>query len=284
VEYDASPFTTPAGNDPHLTPIALMVASSHDGGRTFEHSVVDGNVQRVFGPDEAFDYFTELIAAFAADPSNGGRMAVAWPNVSAGEARIALRYTLDGGHTWSPRTDLADDPPGRGNQHDHPGLAWLPDGRLAAVWRDRRSAGGAFGAPWELFLLIGTLTGSQFSWSPSMRLTDAPQSPTTGHHGSMPSEYLGIAADASGVHAAWDQLDPAGLLTDDFYRHVPTAELPGAASASQILAPPATPQPTALPATLDGARRPGQAELLAALATLSAALCLQHRRRSRKNA
>jgi hypothetical protein len=42
----------------------------------------------------------------------------------------------------------------------------------------------------------------------------------------MPSEYLAVSADASGIDAAWDQLDPAGVMTDNYFRHLSMASLP----------------------------------------------------------
>jgi hypothetical protein len=224
VEYDASPLTTPCQCDTS-NPL-LVMATSNDGGVTFTHSVVDPAVHRIASNDEAFSYFQELIAAFATSPADPTRMAVAWPDSGTGEDRIVLRQSVDGGGTWGPRIDIADDPPGTSNQHDHVALTYLPDGRLVVAWRDRRFGGGTLASHWDLFVRLGTPAGSGLSLGPAVRMTATSQPPTTGAHGSMPSEYLAVSADASGIDAAWDQLDPAGVMTDNYFRHLSMASLP----------------------------------------------------------
>ena len=222
VVYDAAAFVSPAPVDPELTPLKLMVARSSDGGRTFASSVVEPGVDRIQSPDEAFSYFTEEISAMAADPTHAGRVAVAWPDKRSGDARILLRYSTDGGRTWSPIVDVADDPAHDGNQHDHVALAYLPDGRLVAVWRDRRASGGAWGGRLDVFARVfeagptGRLTPGA-----TVRLTESPQPDGQNTHGSMPTEYLGLATDRSGIGVSWDEL--RGTFLDDVFRHLPVA-------------------------------------------------------------
>ncbi|MEA2646849.1 MAG: hypothetical protein QOE92_1932 [Chloroflexota bacterium] len=224
VLYDASPLTSPCPCDPS-TP-ALVVASSEDGGATFRHSTVDPEVHRISSQDEAFNYFQELVAAFAASPADPNRLAVAWPDAGSGEDRILLRQSLDGGRTWQDAADATDDPPGGGNQHDHATLAYLPDGALAIAWRDRRASGGSLTSPFEVFLRLAVPAGDGLAFGDTVRLTDAVQAPTTGHHGNMPTEYMSIAGDSTGIHASWDQLDASVAFPDNVYRHVATADLP----------------------------------------------------------
>ena len=252
VLYDASPLTSPCPCDP-TTP-ALMMATSTDGGATFSRAVIDPAVHRVTGQDEAFIYFQELIAAFATSPVDPRRMVVAWPDNRSGEDRVIYRQSVDGGATWGAPADLADDPAGRGNSHDHPALAYLPDGRLVAVWRDRRYGGGSLTSPWDLFLRVGHPAGAGLQLGPALRLTSSTQPPTTGHHGSMPTEYLSVSADGAGVNAAWDQLSSDGLSTENYFRHVDTAVL--GVTAAPVPAPPhggglpGTGAPTVAPALL----------------------------------
>ena len=225
VVYDAAQFVSPAPLDPQLTPLKLVVARSTDGGRTFRRVVVEPQVDRVVSPDEAFSYFTEEISAIAADPVHPGRVAVAWPDDRSGEARILLRYSTDGGLHWSSILDATDDPPGHANEHDHVALAYLPDGRLVVVWRDRRFTGGGWGTPFDVFARVfdpdpagGLLPGA------TLRLTTTSQPDGQNTHGNMPTEYLGLTADASGISASWEEL--RGALLDDVYRHVPLADVP----------------------------------------------------------
>jgi hypothetical protein len=225
VVYDAAPpAVTPCPCGPDNP--AIIMASSTDGGNTFTHSVVDPQVKRIASQDEAFNYFQEFISAFAVDPSNPARAAVAWPDGSSGEDRILLRVTSDGGKSWSKRLDLADDPAGRANQHDHPALSYTADGTLLAVWRDRRFGGGALTSPFDVFLRSGKPAPGGFTLGPSLRLTTASQPATTGHHGNMPSEYLAVWGDATGAAVSWDQLDPSLLLTDNYFTRVAAAQLP----------------------------------------------------------
>lgn len=225
VVYDAAPPTTSPAPVDSSTP-SIYLASSADGGVTFTHSLVDAAVSRVAGQDEAYSYFQELISAVAVDLSNPRHVAVAWPDSGSGEDRILLRSSADGGVTWSARQDLADDPRGSGNEHDHVALSYMPGGTLLAVWRDRRFSGGALTAPFDVFLRTGRQGPAGVALGSVLRLTTSPQPPTTGHRGSMPSEYIAVSGDASGAHVSWDQLGPDGVLPDNVYAHVLVAQLP----------------------------------------------------------
>jgi hypothetical protein len=219
--YDVAQFQPPGG--PQYEPIAIDLARSTDGGASFEHFTVDADVHRITDPDEAEPYFTETIPALAADPNHPGRVAVAWPEaVSADNSRIVLRYSLDGGRTWSPRIDVADDPAGRDNQHDHVALDYLPDGRLAVGWRDRRCCGGGFDAPWEVFARVFAVSGDgRLTPGRTIQFTNGPTEPVTQHRGGVaPDEYLGMAVSAAGVAMDWSALG-AGGLPDIFFRRIP---------------------------------------------------------------
>jgi hypothetical protein len=220
IAYDAATFVSPAPIEAQLTPLKLMIARSRDGGRTFSNATVDPSVDRIQSPDEAFSYFTETISAIATDPAHAGRVAVAWPDKRSGDARILLRYSLDGGAGWSPIVDVPDDPPGDGNQHDHVALAYLPDGRLVAVWRDRRASGGAFGGLLDVFARIFAVTPEgQLLPGRTVRVTSSSQPDGQNTHGNMPTEYLGVAARRTGIYVSWDEL--RGTYLDNVFRHVP---------------------------------------------------------------
>ena len=239
VVYDAAAFVSPAPVDPQLTPLKLMVGRSSDGGRTFASSVVEPGVDRIQSPDEAFSYFTEEISAIAADQTHPGRVAVAWPAKRSGEARILLRYSLDGARTWSPIVDVADDPVHDGNQHDHVALAYLPDGSLVAVWRDRRASGGAWGGALDVFARVfdASPTGRLVPGA-TVRLTERPQADGQNTHGSMPTEYLGLAADRAGIGVSWDEL--RGAFLDDVFRRLSLASF-GVSPGTPIAALPPAP-------------------------------------------
>jgi hypothetical protein len=235
VEYNAAQLVSPTPFDPSLTPLKIMVASSTDGGQTFTRHEVEPEVSRVQSPDEAFFYFIETIAAIASDPVHPGRVAVAWPDQRSGESRILLRYSIDGARTWSPILDVADDPAGRGNQHDHVALAYLPGGRLVAVWRDRRASGGAFSAPLQVFARV-LEPGSDGRLTPGVvvPVIDRAQPPTIGTHGSMPTEYLGLATSDAGVDVSWDRME--GAYPDNVFTRL-GIELFGGPAARDDIAP-----------------------------------------------
>jgi hypothetical protein len=241
--------------------ITLMVGQSRDGGRTFSNVVAEAAAHRVASPDEAEDTFSEIISALAADPARPGRLALAWPDGRSGESRILLRSTTDGGRTWSAPVDVADDPPGRGNQHDHVALAYLPDGRVAVVWRDRRYSDGAFKSPFDVFARAVEVSGARPVPGPTARVTESSQPWTFAQRGVEPSEYLGAAAGPDGLAVAWDQV--AGPYTDNVFRRLPlSAFAPGS--------PPPPPAPASRGGHLPATGGPGRLSALGALALLAA--------------
>jgi len=224
IVYDSALYVSPDPLEPQYTPISLVVARSLDGGRTFEKTVAEPWVRRTQDPDEEEVYFQETISAMAADPLRPGRLAVAWPDTREGPARILLRDSVDGGRTWSRLYDIPDDPVNNGNNHDHVALAYLPDGRLVAVWRDRRCCGGSFRDPygnsWELFARVLDV-GQDGSITPgkTVRVTTTVQPPTTNAHGGfMPSGYIGLAAGPEGLSVSWDEM--RGTWPDNVYRRI----------------------------------------------------------------
>ncbi|MFN2543820.1 MAG: sialidase family protein [Actinomycetota bacterium] len=225
VMYDASPFHTPSwdeccsGRDP-----SIALAISRDGGATFTRTIVQDVTHPPAPPDEAEPYFTEFIPAIAADTRRAGRVAVAWPEVVKGESRILLRTSRDGGETWTKPIDVNDDPRGKGNQHDHVTMTYLPDGRLAVVWRDRRANGGQWSAPWQILArTVAAGRRGSLRLGSVVEVTGAAQLPTTGHRGSMPSEYIGVTATKGGLWVSWDQMN--GTYPDNMLRFVPVSAL-----------------------------------------------------------
>jgi hypothetical protein len=214
-------------------PIHIAVARSSDGGQTFERHEVDGDVHRVTSPDEATPQYTEMIEAIAADPGHPGRVAVAWPEGSGPDnSRIVLRYSSDGGVHWSARIDVADDPAGKADQHDHVTLAWLGAprdgeagrvvGRLFAGWRDRRCCGGSWSSNYQQWVRVLKPNGAgalqkgltvEFSAGPQ------PGATSSGRGVLQPDEFQGLVATPMGVALTWSQL--VGGLDDLMFRRVP---------------------------------------------------------------
>lgn len=232
VMYDIAPPTVTVVPKGQVGTIKIGIARSTDGGQTFQRTIVDGNVHRIESPDEALPAYVETIPALAADPSNPGRLAVAWPEaLSQSNSRVILRTSSDGGKTWSPRVDVADDPAGSDDQHDHVALTYAPGGRLIVAWRDRRNSGGAFGANFDIWGR-DLRPDSRGVAHPGgvVRFTAAPQPTTTGKRGGqgIPAEFIGLAASGQSVMASWDQI--AGSYPDNFFRRLPLSAFGGATS------------------------------------------------------
>jgi len=184
-----------------LLPTDYIVARSSDQGATFVRTVAAANVARTAAPTEE----SEAISSLAADPdpARAKRLALAWADQRTGESRILVATSVDGGVTWSSPVDVADDPQGTGIQHDHPQIAFAPDGRLLVVWRDRRCCGTDWTSAYQIFSRPLTMSAAgALTPGPVAQVTDAPQQPNSS---SSADEYLGLAVGAEGVSVAWNQ-------------------------------------------------------------------------------
>lgn len=203
-----NPFTAP-----QELPESLVLARSHDGGATFEQVTAAPNVTRSSSPEEE----TETISSLAADPRRAGRLALAWADERSGESRIFVTESVDGGTTWSAPADVADDPSGRGNQHDHPQIAFAPDGDAIVVWRDRRCCGGTWQSGYQLFARPLAISSSgRLTGGPTLEVTDGSQQPNSS---TMFNEYLGVAVGPEGLSVAWNQ--PRAGVASTTYRRIP---------------------------------------------------------------
>jgi hypothetical protein len=200
---------------PQVTPIAIHLARSTDGGRTFTRTVVDGDVHRVTDPDEALPYYIETITSVAADPRRAGHLAVAWPEADAGGSHIVLRTSNDGGRHWGPRQRVGGS--AATDQQDHVTLSYTHAGELVVVWRDRAASGGTWQSPFQIW---ARLLGHR-----PVQVTTGPQAPTTVHRDGLlvPSEFMGVATTRTAVLVSWDQL--AGSQPDNMFRALPLSRL-----------------------------------------------------------
>lgn len=200
---------------PQTSPASLVVARSRDGGVTYERTVAATGVIRTSAPEEE----GEIISSLAADPNprRAGHLALAWADQRTGESRILLADSVDGGVSWSQPVDVADDPPGTGNGHDHPQVAFLPDGRLVVVWRDRRCCGGQYSDRYQIFArVLAVSSNGAITPGTTVQVTDAPQQPNAS---SSLNEYLGVTAGLEGLSVAWDQL--VNGTPESVYRRLP---------------------------------------------------------------
>ena len=133
LEDDARDYQGLAG-PPFEGTWSIVLAISTDGGRTFGRgSLVDDAI----GPDErVLLIFTMPPPALAVDHD---RTCLAWTDARTGDADAVLRCSSDGGRSWSDLRRLNDDPAGNGRRQYQPRIGLAPNGRLDAVFYDRRA-------------------------------------------------------------------------------------------------------------------------------------------------
>lgn len=114
---------------------SVVVSTSTDGGKRFSSGgVVD---DQLAPPERVLLIFTMPPPAVAVD--GHGRLFVAWYDARNGDADVFLRRSTDGGRRWGPVRRLNDDPVGDARDQYQPQLGVAPDGRVDAIFYDRRS-------------------------------------------------------------------------------------------------------------------------------------------------
>lgn len=113
---------------------SLVIASSVDGGQGFGRGVVIDDGVR---PHE------RVLLAFTMPPpaltaGSDGELCAAWTDARTGDADALLRCSDDRGETWNSPVRLNDDPTGTGRSQYLPRLDIAPDGRVDAIFYDRR--------------------------------------------------------------------------------------------------------------------------------------------------
>jgi hypothetical protein len=113
---------------------SLVLSTSGDEGDSFGPAVVveDG----VVPPERVMLIFTMPPASLTA--GNDGALYTAWHDARNGDWDVFVRPSLDGGRSWGGLVRVNDDPPGNGRHQYLPRLSTSPDGRLDAVFYDRR--------------------------------------------------------------------------------------------------------------------------------------------------
>ncbi len=190
---------------------SLVVATSRDGGKRFEPGVVVE--QAVVPPGRVMLIFTMASPALAV---NGGLVLVAWPDARHGDPDIFLRRSADGGLSWANHQRVNDDPTGNGIHQSLPRLSVSPDGRVDAVFFDRRDdPTNTFS---HLYYTFSTDRGRRFR--PNTMVTSLPSDSRIGPtYQSIRSaeglvefgSRLGLLARRSGAVAAWPDTRNGGI-------------------------------------------------------------------------
>jgi hypothetical protein len=114
----------------------LVLASSFDGGAHFRPGVV---------ADPAVVPYERVLVIFTMPPpalaASGDRVCLAWGDARDGDADVLARCSSNRGRTWGPARRVNDDPAANGLWQYLPRLGIAPDGRIDAVFYDRRDDG-----------------------------------------------------------------------------------------------------------------------------------------------
>ncbi|HMA37117.1 MAG TPA: S-layer homology domain-containing protein [Chloroflexia bacterium] len=124
-----------------------------------------------------------------------------YANAAANGVDILTSRSTDDGASWTPPARLNDDPPGVVRDQWFPVVAAAPDGRLTALWLDRRDdPANVDYAAYTRTSLDGGLT-----WAPSERISSAFSNPGVnippGSDGI--GDYIGLTAGPGVVWGAW---------------------------------------------------------------------------------
>lgn len=112
---------------------SLVLATSHDGGQRFEERVVD---DAIVPPGRVMLIFTMPAPALASD---GKRVCVAWADSRHGDPDALIRCSPNRGHGWLEAERLNDDELGNKAIQSLPSLSISPEGRVDAIFLDRRN-------------------------------------------------------------------------------------------------------------------------------------------------
>ena len=181
----------------------VVHAASTDGGRRFGRSTVvdDGIVPN----ERVILIFTMPPPALAVDPA--GRVLAAWTDARHGDWDVLFTRSDTGGRQFEAPRRLNDDPPGSGRHQYQPQLDTAPDGRVDAVFYDRRN--DPANVHNDVYLTSSHDGGRTFG--PNLRLTSEMSDTTFGQRYVGPAaeglvewgSRTGLLAQASGSVAAW---------------------------------------------------------------------------------
>ena len=184
-------------------PWTLVTTGSTDGGRSFTPGVVvdDG----VIPPERVQLIFTMPEPALAVGA--GGRVYAAWTDARNGDWDVFARRSEDGGTTWAAPQRLNDDPVGDGKNQYLPVVRVAPNGRVDAVFEDRRNdPNNVSNDVYYTWSDDGGVT-----WSTNVRLSSAGSDSTIGVRYPIVSaqglvdfgSHPALLSNSTGIIAAW---------------------------------------------------------------------------------
>ncbi|MFL5733602.1 MAG: sialidase family protein, partial [Chloroflexia bacterium] len=191
------------------SPSNVKVVKSTNGGVSWSQPVSVATIYQPQTPPRAADQwrFFSIISA-AADPSDNNKLYAAWTddrNHNTNGLDVQYSASTDHGATWGPITRLSHDPTGVVRDHITPMLDVSADGRLHALWLDRRlDPANALFQAW-----YSSSTDGGASWQPDTQVSDAPGLGFDLNVGLPPGsgnaagDYWGLDTAGGYVYAAW---------------------------------------------------------------------------------
>ena len=217
-------------------PTPLMHAWSADRGRNWERNVLDPGNQRIY-----------RAAPLAADPNSGALYAVwhQYPDplnfeaMRDGKDRVDVYFkaSFDGGRTWTEKV-VVNEAPQSGVNHENPGIAVAPNGRIDIAWYDYRYSprGGSGAGVQDVFYASSSDQGRTFG--PNIRVTDRSIDRSIGvYAGAIGTNInVGVASSNSAVYLTWQDSRNGRPNTQSEDVYTATIQLDGRASAADAVA------------------------------------------------
>lgn len=194
-------------------PVPLEVATSVDGGRTFQPPVVVDPAVDMGCPGRNpastslascdnlhFDRGPEAFSLLAG-PTRGTAALAWWGGDPERLARISFAISRDGGHSWTAPKTVGTIPGQANDEQQRPALSAAPDGRIDMAYYD-----DTYGGDQDVYLIRSADAGRTWSSpelvsSASSNINVGPVSEDGVHPGF--GEWLGVASADSSVHVAW---------------------------------------------------------------------------------
>lgn len=182
---------------------SLVMTTSTDRGRGFGSGIVVDD--RISPPGRVMLIYTMPPPAVATGPP--GRVYIAWPDARSGDADILVARSADGGRNWRPAIRVNDNRPGDHSTHELPRLSVAPNGRVDAVFLDRRNDPENLKA--DVYYTSSNDSGTTFT--PNVRVTSESSDRRIGQGYQIPSavgltEYgsrLALLSTRDGALACW---------------------------------------------------------------------------------
>lgn len=188
----------------------IRYVKSTDGGVSFGAPLTVTSTSQpcspIHGPGGYDQWRFFSIISAVTNPHNNDELYVAWTddnNITYGPTDVYYVRSTDHGVTWTSRIRLSHDPPGTGRDHITPVLFYGDDGRLHALWMDRRE--DPQNRLFHTWYSASTDMGE--TWLPDMRVSEVAQDMNIGFppgSGNAAGDYWGLWAVGDIVYAAWN--------------------------------------------------------------------------------